>query len=906
MIPLKLELKNFLSYGSETQTIDFTQHQLICLSGKNGHGKSALLDAITWALWSQARKTSGNAKADAGLLRLGQTQMMVSLDFICGGSTYRVRREYAKTYGKPYAALDFALLDPNDNSFASLTDKTIRTTQAKIEKIIGLDYETFINSAFLRQGKANEFSQKSPKERKEILGTILGLDRFERLRKRASEQVRQAQTEAKHAQKLIEHLETDCSQAGEIRAQLRTTQGELKTCTQQEQKLEVAGQQLTQKREKLNKQTREKELLIARSTDTKNQYEQLMTQLQAARTAWRAIHKQSLEIPDPEILRQAKKQLEHTFAKQQQTLRAQLVLKEQVLRSKEQIQHLELALTEKHRKGQHSLQLEVEKLSLAHQTLDEQCTRLAKDVATLKKEEQSLQKEHITLGQALKRHTNMQKTQGQENIQFDKRRTHYQQYLAQINAITDELTGLDRKRRLSDTTNNPSCPLCEQNLSGSRKRFLQTKFVQQEQVLKHRLERLKRLTARLKQLLLEQHTRLQKQQETKEETARIQTQYEHTHTQQALISQKHQAFTQDLDNLKKERSQLHERKLRAHKQLKSLTTEHNYARDTDPHLTKQTKRLSELERQLGMQQIDARTHEQCAQRIRQIEKQLASIDEQHQQQKDQIAQEQRIRHLCDQLRKLKHQRATFEEQLKKHASVDTQQQDLIQRQHTHEQDCKKLATHKEALMQERGKLENQVAQCDKQQKALAQHRTQLKVLKHTTEQYQALTNAFGKDGIQALLIEEVIPEIEQEANELLGRLTDNQAQLFIESLRDLKKGGSRETLDITISDCMGIRPYEMFSGGEAFRIDFALRIAISKLLARRSGTALQTLIIDEGFGSQDEEGLAHMMEAIHKIQDDFVKVIVVSHLPAMKNQFPVHFFVEKGASGSTVQVLQHG
>ena len=46
MIPLKLQLKNFLSYGPEIQIIDFLPYYLICLLGKNGHGKSALLDAI--------------------------------------------------------------------------------------------------------------------------------------------------------------------------------------------------------------------------------------------------------------------------------------------------------------------------------------------------------------------------------------------------------------------------------------------------------------------------------------------------------------------------------------------------------------------------------------------------------------------------------------------------------------------------------------------------------------------------------------------------------------------------------------------------------------------------------------------------------------------------------------------
>src|SRR6266852_10005700 len=111
MIPQKLQLKNFLSYGPDLQTIDFAPYHLICLSGKNGHGKSALLDAITWALWGQARKPFGAAKPDEHLLRLGQTQMLVIFDFAFNGQTYRIRREFAKPHGKPYAILEFGLLD---------------------------------------------------------------------------------------------------------------------------------------------------------------------------------------------------------------------------------------------------------------------------------------------------------------------------------------------------------------------------------------------------------------------------------------------------------------------------------------------------------------------------------------------------------------------------------------------------------------------------------------------------------------------------------------------------------------------------------------------------------------------------------------------------------------------------
>jgi exonuclease SbcC len=70
-----------------------------------------------------------------------------------------------------------------------------------------------------------------------------------------------------------------------------------------------------------------------------------------------------------------------------------------------------------------------------------------------------------------------------------------------------------------------------------------------------------------------------------------------------------------------------------------------------------------------------------------------------------------------------------------------------------------------------------------------------------------------------------------------------------------KKGEIAETLNIKIFEGHGTRDYEMFSGGEAFRIDFAIRIALSRLLARRAGAPLPTLIIDEGFGTQDTDGI---------------------------------------------------
>ena len=142
------------------------------------------------------------------------------------------------------------------------------------------------------------------------------------------------------------------------------------------------------------------------------------------------------------------------------------------------------------------------------------------------------------------------------------------------------------------------------------------------------------------------------------------------------------------------------------------------------------------------------------------------------------------------------------------------------------------------------------------------------------------------------------------AKGILSRLTDNRTQITIESLRDLKKGGARETLDIKISDELGERSYELYSGGEAFRVDFAVRIALSKLLASRTGTRLRTLVIDEGFGTQDAEGIESLVEAIQAISEDFEKILVITHVESLKQAFPVRVEVAKYPDvGSRFEVL---
>src|SRR5881394_2180989 len=137
MTPLRLHLTNFLSYG-DGEPIEFDGIHVACLCGPDGHGKSALLDAITWALWGQARSNSAD-----DLVRMGQANMQVEFEFLLDGQRYRVIRKRSRGRNSQ-SDLQFQVRQ-EDGEWRALTGQGVRDTQAQISKALRMDYETFIN-----------------------------------------------------------------------------------------------------------------------------------------------------------------------------------------------------------------------------------------------------------------------------------------------------------------------------------------------------------------------------------------------------------------------------------------------------------------------------------------------------------------------------------------------------------------------------------------------------------------------------------------------------------------------------------------------------------------------------------------------------------------------------------------
>jgi len=217
MIPIRLALRNFMCYREAE--LSFEGLHVACLCGDNGNGKSALLDAMTWALWGKAR-----AKTDDELIHLGRTEMEVEFEFAIlqrGQERYRVLRKRSKPKIRGAGKTLLELQQATDQGFRSISGNSVRDTQREIEKMLHMDYDTFINSAFLLQGRADEFTKKEPYRRKEILADILGLYLYDKLEERAKLYAKQRRRNKEDLESSIKIIDEDLAHKGEYEIQLR-------------------------------------------------------------------------------------------------------------------------------------------------------------------------------------------------------------------------------------------------------------------------------------------------------------------------------------------------------------------------------------------------------------------------------------------------------------------------------------------------------------------------------------------------------------------------------------------------------------------------------------------------------------------------------------------------------------
>jgi DNA repair protein SbcC/Rad50 len=849
MIPIKLHLRNFMSYTDVHEPLQFDGIHVACISGDNGHGKSSLLDAITWALWGESRARSADE-----LIHTGEAEMEVEYEFQLGEGRYRVLRKRSRQ-GRGQTTLDLHAVV--DGALRPLSGTSLRETQDKIVEILGMSYDTFINSSYLLQGRADEFTVKAPGERKRILADILELGRYDDYEARARDAAKARDSAAQETERQIAAIDAELAQreAHEAeRARLERTRATLE--------LDVTRAQavLETLRERKAHQDRARADLAAMEARVADGRQQLVRAEEQA-----AEHR--AHIAAYEALLTDAATIDARYARLL-ALRAEVnALADQAARAQE--------LSDERTRHQRAVDRARGELEANLQNLDKRLPTLQEAV----KHRPRLEADLAEAESAATRYDTLL----EQRKQHDQALASARGEKAALELANDQLrerfkTLGQNEKKLEEAD---KCPFCLTPLDAAGR--------------KHAVARCEEERAGLTA-------------EGKSNNARIKALDEQIAAEQAAVATLdaeaaplasgagragalRQALTQAIQHAAELAGLQAERDTTA-----ARLDSDDYARDAQAALLR-------LDAELAALAYDPAAHRARRQELTKLEPWEARHRD-LERAREALPREQAL------LAKAEADAAGWRTRLAEdEGRVATLRQELgdpgaLERQlGAAEADVRRLEGELRQAHQEYGRVQQILATLEFQQTERARLVVQRDQLQQERGIYGELALAFGKKGIQAMIIESVIPELEEEANALLARMTDNRMHLKLETQRDTRQGNTIETLDIKLADELGTRNYELFSGGEAFRANFALRIALSKLVARRAGAQMQLLVVDEGFGTQDAEGLERLVEAIKAIQDDFEKVLVITHIPEMKEVFPVRIEVRKTPRGSTLQVV---
>ena len=849
MIPQKLSLRNFMCYREAD--LDFSGIQVACLAGENGAGKSALLDAMTWAIWGNSRL---GARRDDELIRLGEDEMEVQFSFDLGGDTFRVLRQ-RKAGGRSRTVLDFQVRD--DGAWRSLAEGGVRATQTRIEEVLRLDYDTFINSAFLRQGRADEFTVKTAAERKRVLGEILALDRWSVYEDRVKERLRELETDFATVERRLQEIDAELERRDEYEAQLEEAKADVEALSEAVEAAQAAFREMDRARSELS--STESQIV-----DVDQRIGRLNDEI-AARDKERTAQEERLAEVEG-LLAQADA-IAAGYAAYQEAVERERELGAKLQQSVE-LNERRVELESQISKAQHRLETERDAVLKRMEELE---GRVPDDLLFEEIDDVRAQIAHLE-----------QLAESRNAARDDLARIAERQaeLRARNEALRTEMNALKERIALLEEA-DAHCPLCEQPLTEDHRLNLLEEFKEKGTAKGDTYRENKALVATLE----EQAEALQLQIEGSDEFLRDLPALQR---QRAALEERIEQGRAAQEALEEERERLAE--------IVQQLEEGVFAEETRAEL----ERVLEEAEDLGYDGAAYRKAREEVEKGQRFAEQMVRLESARESVEEIRASLERLaereKGLGAQIEELEKLRVELEEK------ADALRERLTDAEAV-EEELQRVRAEEARARQQLGAAQQRLEAC----KALVGQREdkvqQLKRLEREESIYEELKGAFGVTGVPAMIIEAAVPEIEAEANQLLARMTQGRMHVRFDTQRETLEGNVRETLEIKISDEMGTREYSLYSGGEAFRVNFAIRIALSKLLARRAGAQLQTLVIDEGFGTQDAEGRRRLVEAINAIQDDFARILVITHIEELKDAFPARIEVTKMADGSVVQVM---
>ncbi|MBI5952597.1 MAG: SMC family ATPase [Chloroflexi bacterium] len=861
MIPLHLRISGFLSYRDPVE-LDFNSFDLACISGQNGAGKSSLLDAMTWALFGEARGKS----TDVINLNLDVKAAEVSLTFAYEGNTFRVQRTLPR--GKS-TTLEFqinaegGMQNAERGEWKPLTEKTTRETQTRIEQTLRMDYDTFINASFFLQGKADEFTQRKSSERKAVLSSILGLEIWDTYKERTAERRKQIESDVQEIDGRVAEIDSELAEEEVRKSRLAELESTLKQLSSARGMQESALENIRKNAALIQEQRKMAETLSAALERARTSLANIETRL-AEKEGERAnyadlIHRAEEIETNYKAWQKSRKELE-AFEGMAQKFREQSELRQPLLRE---------------------IEVEKAKLEQEFEALGNQWTVISNQSSVVGELEEQVKAAQASLKEAEEKVKERSELESQRNEAREKNAA----LKVENESLRKEMDEIKKRIDSLEQTEGATCPLCGQELSEA-----------------HRKSTLKDLNKQGK----DKGDQFRANKKELEEVGKRVASYELRVAELANVEKELLVHSNAVSQLTERIESLKSAEKEWEKTGKKRLAEVTKTLEKESFAADAHKQLSKIDKDLAKLGYDPSAHE--AVRLAESSGRVAEEEANSLKIARKVS-----NHLEGEIKSLEAEKAQREEEVRESDQACRVASQKLAESETLAPNILEAENKWRALLEDENQTRDQVGAARQKVEVLATLRArrtdyggQREELNQRIAHHKTLERAFGRDGVPALLIEQALPQIEQKANDLLDRLSDGHMSIEFttqEKYKDEKRKDLKETLEIRIRDSSGWRDYEMYSGGEAFRVNFAIRLALSEILSQRKGARLQTLVIDEGFGSQDTQGRQRLIEAINMVKHDFAKILIITHLDELKDAFPNRIEVEKTERGSAVKVI---
>lgn len=844
--PRSIEVKNYRSYTAAT--FDFEPVHMAMVNGPNGVGKSSLfMDALADCLYEQTRKED-----IGGWVRDGTKSGSITFTFGLGGQDYRVIRTRAKS-GRGTLALQ--RWDADGQAWADESDTTMKLTQARIERLLGMDCTTFCSIALIRQDAYGLFLEAGSDQRMAVLSALLGLDiygRMEDLAKAGATEQRRKLAAIRERSAILDEtiqqkagIESEDAELVDQVADVEKFVKDLEADLREAEAAEALRKEIARQADEKKRQAQEYRLQAA---DKASEYLDLEKQHSEAEAAADGLEDAAKAAERVKAAREIMQRFAPDVERDKDLVKERSWTTSDLLNADQKVKRLESE------KGWNELVLSKKgEISKAKVELAE--------IAAMK------EKVRQRLSDMEKATAAYQRAKAACDAYLQEAKSDIRVREAEIKRARDEASRLD----------DSGCPVpetatckflasavdCKQMLPGMIESLEDAKKKHRERYdeLKAAVDQAKAAIDEIGDPLDELSDLERREQELRS----IASKEAEVAAAEASVEKIEASIKEAKEAADKAVARIEEIDAEREKLTQSVTAYQEAEGDVTS--------FSGLADTLAECQAGASKAEALAPQIRKLKAEVEELrgkSEQALREADEIAA--RVPgggNVADRIR----------------ANIEAQRRSLTD-----------LATRRGQL---KAKLED-IAEAETKSSELRREAEAVGVI---LSDYTTLAQAFGLDGIQYMIVRGVVPEIMHRSNEILAAMTGGRMAVDIRTEREQKSTKQVvNSLEVWINTITGgTRPYLSHSGGEKVKIALAVTLGLADVKARRAGVQLGMLFIDEPpfLDADGTEAYADALAAMAS-RNPNMRILAISHDPTMKARFVQNIVVTGGEDGSTV------